>query len=50
MARPQVADEGDDLQVWRVAVKISINQSRTAKKGRFSSFEFGRGSKTPHHK
>jgi hypothetical protein len=33
MARPQVADGGDALQVWRVAVNILNRQSRTAYKG-----------------
>jgi hypothetical protein len=33
MACPQVADRGDDLQIWRVAVKILKNQSQTADKG-----------------
>jgi hypothetical protein len=30
MARPQVADGGDGLQIWRVAVTIFNKQSRTA--------------------
>jgi hypothetical protein len=34
MARPQVADGGDGLQIWRVAANILLNkQSRTADKG-----------------
>jgi hypothetical protein len=30
MARPQVADGGDDLQIWKVAVNILTKQWRTA--------------------
>jgi hypothetical protein len=30
MARPQVADGGDGLQIWRVAAIILNKQSRTA--------------------
>jgi hypothetical protein len=33
MARPQVADGGDALQIRRVAANISNKQSRTAEKG-----------------
>jgi hypothetical protein len=33
MARPQVADGGDNLQVWRVAVNILNKQSQTANRG-----------------
>jgi hypothetical protein len=33
MARPQVADGGDGLQLWRVAANILNEQSRTANKG-----------------
>jgi hypothetical protein len=33
MARPQVADGGDALQVWRVAANILNRQSPTADKG-----------------
>jgi hypothetical protein len=29
MARPQVADAGDGLQIWRVAANIQNKQSRT---------------------
>jgi hypothetical protein len=32
MARPQVADGGDSLQVWRVAANILNKQSQTADK------------------
>jgi hypothetical protein len=37
VARPQVADGGDALQVWRVAANIWNKQSRTADKGWSSS-------------
>jgi hypothetical protein len=33
MARPQVADGGDGLQIWRVAANILNKQSQTADKG-----------------
>jgi hypothetical protein len=33
MARPQVADEGDGLQIWRVATNILNKKSETAYKG-----------------
>jgi hypothetical protein len=46
MARPQVADGGNGLQVWRVAANILIKLSRTANKGWPSSF----GLTTPHRK
>jgi hypothetical protein len=37
MARPQVADVGDGLQIWREAANILNKQSRTAYKGWSSS-------------
>jgi hypothetical protein len=43
MARPQVADGGDGLQIWRVAANISNKQSRTADKGWSFSLGVGRG-------
>jgi hypothetical protein len=43
MARPQVADGGEGLQVWRVAANILNKQSRTADKGWPSSLGVGRG-------
>jgi hypothetical protein len=43
MARPQVADGGDDLQIWRVATNILNKQSRTTDKGWSSSLGVGRG-------
>jgi hypothetical protein len=33
MARPQVVDGGDSLQIWRVAVNILNKQSWTADRG-----------------
>jgi hypothetical protein len=45
MARPQVADGGNTLQVWRVAANILNKQSRTADKGWPSSLGAGRGAK-----
>jgi hypothetical protein len=50
MARPQVADGEDGLQIWRVAANILNKQSRTADKGWPSSLVVGRGAKTPHRK
>jgi hypothetical protein len=43
MARPQVADGGEGLQIWRVAVNILNKQSRTSDKGWPSSLGVGRG-------
>jgi hypothetical protein len=43
MARPQVADRGEGLQIWRVAANILSKQSRTADKGWPSSLGVGRG-------
>jgi hypothetical protein len=43
MARPQVADGGDALQVWREAANILNKQSRTADKRWSSSLGVGRG-------
>jgi hypothetical protein len=43
MARPQVVDEGEGLQIWRVAVNILNKQSRTADKGWSYSLGVGRG-------
>jgi hypothetical protein len=41
MARPQVADGKDALQVWKVAANILNKQSRTADKGWSSSLGVG---------
>jgi uncharacterized protein (UPF0254 family) len=43
MARFQVADGGDTLQVWRVAVNVLNKQSQTADKGLSSNLGVGRG-------
>jgi hypothetical protein len=43
MARPQVADGGDALQLWREAENILNKQSRTADKGWAFSLGVGRG-------
>jgi hypothetical protein len=49
MPRPQVADGGDGLQIWRVTVNILNKQSRTSDRGWSSSLGFGRGL-TIHHR
>jgi hypothetical protein len=41
MARPQVANGEDDLQIWRVAVNILNKQSRRADKGWYTSLAVG---------
>jgi hypothetical protein len=41
MARPQVVDEGDGLQIWSIAANILNKQSRTADKGWYSSLGVG---------
>jgi hypothetical protein len=43
MARPQVADGEDALQLWREAANILNKQSRAADKGWSSSWGVGRG-------
>jgi hypothetical protein len=43
VASPQVAGDGDGLQIWRVAANILNKQSRTADKGLSTSLEVGRG-------
>jgi hypothetical protein len=43
IARPQVADGEDGLQIWRVAANILNKQSRTANNGWWSSLGVGRG-------
>jgi hypothetical protein len=43
MARPQVADGGEGLQIWRVAANMLNKQSRTADKGWPSGLGVGRG-------
>jgi hypothetical protein len=45
MARPQVADGGDALQLWREAANILNKLSRTPDKECSSSLGVGRGAK-----
>jgi hypothetical protein len=47
MARPQVADGGDGLQIWRVSANILNKQSRTADRGWSTSLGVGRGANNP---
>jgi hypothetical protein len=47
MAHPQVADGGDILQIWRVAVNILNKQSWRADWGWSSSFRVGQGANNP---
>jgi hypothetical protein len=42
MARPQVADGGNGLQIWKVAENILNKHSRTADEGWFSYLGVGR--------
>jgi len=46
MARPQVADGGDGLDMWRAAAIILNRQSRTADNGWYYSLVVGLGAKT----
>jgi hypothetical protein len=41
MARPQVGDGEDDIQIWKAAAKILNEQWRTADKGWSCSFGLG---------
>jgi hypothetical protein len=50
MARPQVVDGGDGLQIWRVAANVLNKQSRTTDRGWSSSMEVGRGANNHHRK
>jgi hypothetical protein len=50
MARRQVADGGDGLQIWRVAANISNKQSRTADRGSPPAWGLGGRLTTPHRK
>jgi hypothetical protein len=50
MAHPQVAEGGDDLQIWRVAANILNKQSRTAYKGSSSILGVGVGLTIPRRK
>jgi hypothetical protein len=47
MARPQVVDGADSLQIWRVAANILNKQSRTDDNGWPSSLGVGRGANNP---
>ncbi|KAJ4452239.1 hypothetical protein ANN_03757 [Periplaneta americana] len=47
MARPQVADRGDCLQIWRIVVNILNKQSLTADEGWSSSLGVGRRANNP---
>jgi hypothetical protein len=47
MARPQVAERGDGLQIWRVAVNMLNKQSRTAGSGWSSSLGIWQGTNNP---
>jgi hypothetical protein len=48
--RPQVADEGDGLQMWMVASNILTKQSQTGDGEWSSSLGVGRGAKSFYHK
>jgi hypothetical protein len=50
MARPQVANAGDGLQIWKVTGNILNKQSRAADKGWSSSWGLGVGPTTRHLK
>jgi hypothetical protein len=50
MARPQVADGGDDLQVCRAAANILISSRVQAKRGGPPVWGLSRGLTTPHRK
>jgi hypothetical protein len=50
MARPQVADGGDALQIWRVSANILNKQSRTSDNELSSSSGVGRDLKTFYRK
>jgi hypothetical protein len=50
MARPQVANGGDGLQIWRVAANILNKQSRTADRGDPPAWGLSGGLATPQRK
>jgi hypothetical protein len=50
MARPQVMDRGNGLQIWRVAANILNKQSQTADRRLPSSLGVVWGLTSPHHK
>jgi hypothetical protein len=43
MVRPQVADQEDDLRIWRTSANVLNKQFRTADQGWSSSLWVGRG-------
>jgi hypothetical protein len=47
ITRPQVADGGDVLQIWRVVANILNKQSRKAGKGWYFSLGVERGANSP---
>jgi hypothetical protein len=47
VARPQVADRGDGLQIWRVAANILNKQWWTANRGWPCSLGDGQGANNP---
>jgi hypothetical protein len=50
MARPQVADGGDALHLWRAAANILENQPWTAGKGGHPGWGLGVVQQIPHSK
>jgi hypothetical protein len=51
MACPQAVDEGDNLQMWRIAANMLNKQSQPANKGVVLQLGgLGVVLKTPHHK
>jgi hypothetical protein len=50
MERPQVADGGVSLQIWRVAANIANKQTRTAERGGPPAWWLGVGLTTSHRK
>jgi hypothetical protein len=50
MVHRKLADEGEGLQIWRVAVNILNKQLQTADKGCPPAWRLGRGLTTPHRK
>jgi hypothetical protein len=47
MVRPQVADGGGGLQIWRVAANVLNKHLQTADRGGPTAWAFGRGLTTP---
>jgi hypothetical protein len=48
MARPQAADRGDGLHIWKIAVNILNTHLRTVDKGWSSSLGVGREANNSH--